>query len=75
MTKTLHTIFTYGEGNGGPEIEVAVDDNNRLHVNGDPIVTESRVTFDLWVIISAVVVAGSTAILAIVEVSRVATCP
>ncbi len=64
MQSDLETIFTHGD------ITFAVGRDRRLYINGDPIVTDSKLVLDRWVK-AAVVIAGlSTLALAVVEIGR-----
>ncbi len=70
MNEKLETIFDY-EGDDGRTAVVAVDHKNRLYVNGEPIVTESKLSLDWWVATAAVIAGVSALTLAIIEVGRV----
>ncbi len=70
MNEKLETIFDY-EGDDGRIAVVAVDRKNRLYVNGEPIMTVSKLTLDWWVAAAAVIAGVSTLTLAIIEVGRV----
>ena len=70
MNKKLETIFDY-VGDDGRTVIVAVDHKNRLHVNGEAVVTEGKLTLDWWVGAAAVIAGVSAATLAIIEVGRV----
>ncbi len=72
MAEKLEVIFDY-EGDDGRHVWVQVDRYNRLHVNGDPIVTESRLTLDWWITAAAMIAAMSAYALAIIEIGRVLT--
>jgi len=69
-TKNLEVIFNF-TGDDGRRVVVAVDERNRLHVNGDPLVTESKLVLDWWLTGAAVATGASTFALAVTEVGRV----
>ena len=68
--ENLETISEY-VGDDGRTLVIAVDDKNRLHVNGNLVVTENRVRLTWWVQFSAVLAGVSTLALALIEVGRV----
>lgn len=70
MNEKLETIFNF-EGEGGRTAVLAVDRKNRLYINDEPIVTESKLKLDWWIVAAAVIGAVSTFTLAIIEFGRV----
>ena len=64
MQDDLETIFKVGG------ITLARDRDRRLYINGDPIVTDSKLTLDRWTKGAALLTAFSAFTLAVVEVGR-----
>ena len=72
MAEKLETIFDYGGEDGDRRVVVSVDRDNRLHVNGEPIVTESKLTLAWWVSAAIIVAGFSTLALSVIELGRAA---
>ena len=70
MTEKLDTIFTHDREDGG-RLTLSVGPNNHLYVNGEPVVTESKLTLNWWVQVAVVLTGASTMALAVVEIGRV----
>ena len=69
MDKKIHLLFGAGAENG-VDGEFGIDDEGKLYWNGKPVVTESKVTLDWWVGLSAVLAAFGTLISAGVAVAE-----
>ena len=67
MAKKLQVIFVTPLDDGDGEVVLAVDQKERLYINGDPIVTKNRVTLDWWMVMITGVIAAATAISAAVN--------
>ena len=64
MAEKLKPFMIHGE------LQFAVDSHNRLCVNGDPVVTESKLQLSGLVTAAAVMTGGSTLLLALIELCR-----
>lgn len=73
MSKKIHFLFGAGAENG-VEGEFGIDDDGKLYWNGKPVVTESKVTLEWWVSLSAILAAIGTTVSAIVAVADYFRC-
>ncbi len=63
--------FMIHETEDGRRLAFAVDRENRLLVNGEPVVTETRLFLDLWVKVAVIAAGGAATLLAIIEFGRI----
>ncbi len=57
-------IFSH-ESDSGSKGELGIDEHGALYWNGNPVVTEQKITLKWWVNLSAILAALSTVVLAI----------
>jgi hypothetical protein len=50
--------------------KLGIDENNKLYLDGKPIVVDERVSLQWWLNIAAVAAALSTVVMAVIEVLR-----